>query len=382
MPLQQARNKEFYPGVLSLMRGMLSDVIKNDKDCRCILTGCLRAVKESIFTGANSIMVYGMDEAGFSQLMGFTEDEVSAMLSYYELDLLLTEVRAWYDGYIFYKSRIYCPWSIACFCAQARESRDRRTRNFWINTSSNDFILEVIDRASPGGIVQLQTLLDGGSVKTHISENVSFFDLKECADDRTLFNIIWLTGYLTRVNAPEEQFDELKIPNREVRECFEHMVRLYFNSSGFMAGKYAAKLLAALKSGEAMQTEAVLNYLFGRFLSIRSMNRELACHVYTQGFLSAAGTLLRLAIEEENGLGFSDVSFCFDASTGCILEFKLAKDAKSLQAAALQGLEQIESRRYAEGYMRKNNLTRLYCYGIGCREKACAVAARIYSLLQ
>ena len=70
----------------------------NDSLFFAVLTGCLRASKESIFTGLNNLTVHSIADVSFDEYFGFTDQEVGKMLAYYVLDDHHGEAREWYDG--------------------------------------------------------------------------------------------------------------------------------------------------------------------------------------------------------------------------------------------------------------------------------------------
>ncbi len=54
MPLQKARRNGYYEPMRDLSRDMLGNALNdNDNLLKCIMTGCLRISKESVFTGLN-----------------------------------------------------------------------------------------------------------------------------------------------------------------------------------------------------------------------------------------------------------------------------------------------------------------------------------------
>ena len=84
-----------------------------------MLTGCLRAAKESIFTGLNNLKICSVLDTGkddISQGIGFTEKETGEVLSYYGLTDYYEDVRNNYDGYYFGSNHMYCPWDVMSFC--------------------------------------------------------------------------------------------------------------------------------------------------------------------------------------------------------------------------------------------------------------------------
>lgn len=86
VPLQKAVINGYYQEMLSVIRPLLSQILKGNSDpCKVIMTGCLRASKESIFTGMNNIEVNTVLNNGNSiaTAFGFTPDEVQKMFRYY-----------------------------------------------------------------------------------------------------------------------------------------------------------------------------------------------------------------------------------------------------------------------------------------------------------
>ena len=84
VPLDKAYQDGFDPEMVMLIRSLFSQLFKtNEKLYFAVITGCLRIVKESIFTGSNNCKVRTISDAGFAEYFGFTDNEVRDMLSYY-----------------------------------------------------------------------------------------------------------------------------------------------------------------------------------------------------------------------------------------------------------------------------------------------------------
>ena len=66
---------------------MLYQVVKDDRQLveKCVITGCNRISRESIFTGMNSAIVYSVSDGMYSDIFGFTQAEVDELLHYYSL---------------------------------------------------------------------------------------------------------------------------------------------------------------------------------------------------------------------------------------------------------------------------------------------------------
>ena len=73
VPLQHAYIKGYYDEMVEFIRNVFNAVLKTNTSLQLgVLTGCLRIVKESIFTGLNNFSVYGITEEISAQYFGFT----------------------------------------------------------------------------------------------------------------------------------------------------------------------------------------------------------------------------------------------------------------------------------------------------------------------
>lgn len=73
----------------------------NDSIYFAVLTGCLRVVKKSIFTGLNNLKVFSVTDVRYCECFGFLEWEVRELLKDYGLEEKYELVKEWYDGYCF-----------------------------------------------------------------------------------------------------------------------------------------------------------------------------------------------------------------------------------------------------------------------------------------
>ncbi|MBQ6472174.1 MAG: AAA family ATPase [Victivallales bacterium] len=151
VPLEAGYTGGYYQQVLSLVRTMMSSSCKDNPYLRLsVHTGCLRIARESLYTGFNNPTINTVLSEDGGDLFGFTESEVQALLDYYELGHLMPVVRKWYDGYIFGNSEIYNPWSVLHFAYAARINPARAAKPYWMNTSGNDLLVDLI-RTTVGG---------------------------------------------------------------------------------------------------------------------------------------------------------------------------------------------------------------------------------------
>lgn len=422
----------YYASMSALLRGLLHPLLKPQPAlsraiARCLCTGCTRVSRESFFSGANNLTVLDLNHLPTATLMGFTEDEVRAMLGYYGLDRRFAAARRWYNGYRFAGVRIYNPWSIACYCRAALDTPARRPVSYWAHSSGNEVLSHCLHALTGPGLEQLRQLSEGGRVVLPIREELSFDELLHRPGHAGLFTLLYHSGYVTRDNAPAARTYRMRIPNAEVRECFEqHILGLYdFRSQA--REEHSAALVSALLEGRSEGVRHALSELFGRYLSfhgqvmhsrlagaiaalLEEQAPELAAgfralddrrpervyQLYAAGVLSGhdGQELCELVMERELGAGRADLSFIAAGAggCGCVLEFKKAEavpadqqeqQVQRVQAecvrAAQRGLAQIEGQGYALGLLRLfPALREVQAYGIGCAGKRCAVAGRRY----
>ena len=84
VPLQYAAMNHFYDQMIEIIRPLFSVLLKTNPDIsKGILTGCLRATKEGIFTGLNNYTVNSVltQNRILCTALGFTPDEVKESLS-------------------------------------------------------------------------------------------------------------------------------------------------------------------------------------------------------------------------------------------------------------------------------------------------------------
>ena len=63
--------------MIELMRGLFSNVLKTNPYLhRAAVTGILRIAKESLFSGVNNLEIYSCLRTEYSNIFGFTEQEV------------------------------------------------------------------------------------------------------------------------------------------------------------------------------------------------------------------------------------------------------------------------------------------------------------------
>ncbi len=113
-------------------------------------------------------------EERYGEYFGFTPDEVREMCRYYGVLEKYAEVCEWYDGYRFGNSEIFNPWSVINYF-----NRKCEPQAFWLSTSSNDIIGEVLEAATPEIRAKLAELMLDGTVLTTVDIGVIYPQMKK-----------------------------------------------------------------------------------------------------------------------------------------------------------------------------------------------------------
>ena len=227
VPLDKAYRSGYYDDMVELISGLFGQVLKTNRSLYfAVLTGCLRISRESIFTGLNNFNVYTIKDARYREYFGFTDEEIRDMLSYYGFMEQNDAVKQWYDGYQFGNTGIYCPWDVINYCGDLRDGNVAEPQNYWVNTSSNDIVRKFIGRAGSAARNEMELLIDGGSIRKMIRQELTYRDLDSDVDN--LWSILFTTGYLTQRGQQQGDMTELVIPNREIRWIFVQQIRRWF----------------------------------------------------------------------------------------------------------------------------------------------------------
>ena len=394
VPVAKAAHFGYYREMINVVGQLLATGLKGNTNMKkAVLTGCLRAAKESIFTGLNNFQNCTILNSGNDRLsagFGFTEEETNAMLSYYGLQDYAKEVKNNYDGYNFGDLHMYCPWDVVSFCAENHEKIRKPDSNiiadnYWINTSGNDIIEEFMGFIEPEDVDLMQDLLDGKSITAEVRTSLCYGDLQN-HDINDFWTLLLYTGYLTfepQSHNPESDEYNLNIPNEEIRKCFKSKILNYFKKNSVMKSS-TAELVKGLFEGDAEKVQDNLNTLLGKYVSIRDFATNAPKENYYHGFMNGLLVNGISLIEEqksnfESGDGYIDLIIKSVRSIGIIviLELKQTSDENEDKVlTARDAVEQILIKKYADPYIKRKDIKAVISYGICFCKKECAVAGK------
>ena len=375
VPLDKSFLNGYYDDMVSFIRIFLGEALKtNDNTEFAIVTGCLRISKESIFTGVNNFKVFSINDTRFSDYFGFTNDEVREMLSYYGIIDKYETTKAWYDGYLFGKTEIYCPWDVLNHCDTVVNTDDIEPQAYWINSSGNDIIRKFIEMANSTTKSELELLIAGNTVVKTIKQELTYADLYSSIEN--MWSILYMTGYLTKRSIPERKQFELAIPNLEIREIFEEQIYEWFKDFSRKDSSTLNAFCQTFADGNAEEAQKQFTAFLRKTISIRdtyvkAAKKENFYHGILLGLLSYRDDWI-VKSNVESGDGYSDIVIKIpDDEIGMIIEVKYGEDA-DMEKGCADALAQIERMNYSE-ILEDDEVQTIYKYGIACYKKRCKI---------
>jgi hypothetical protein len=219
-PIISADQNKYHDEVIDFFKDFYSYAFKDNEHLQfAAITGIMRVAKDGIFSSLNNIDICTVLDEKFSNYFGFTEDDVNSALKEYELVDNTADVKKWYNGYKFGNYEISNPWAILNYLSRKKLS------SYWIDTSGNGLVNEILDLSDEHIFKSLVDLLNSSGTKKSINENMTFDNPSFKAN---LWTLLLLSGYLTVEEKTEDETYLLKIPNKELYLFFSENKFHYF----------------------------------------------------------------------------------------------------------------------------------------------------------
>ena len=338
-PLVSAYHNKYYDNAKDFFKTFYSSVLKDNTYLQMgVMTGIIRVIKAGIFSDLNNLSTYTILSDFYPNCYGLTEEEVKKSLIDYNLEYEMGDVKDWYDGYRFGKSEVYNPWSILNFL-HAKE-----LRAYWVDTSGNDLINDVLKIVRKDIIRDLKKLFDGEGLRQNLSGTS---DLSRLLSEEEIWELLLFSGYLTVEEKIDEDYYILRLPNKEVRRLFKRtFIERYFGR-----GNKLIDLMEALTENRIEDYEETLQDILLKSVSYNDTKK--GNEAFYHGFILGMSLYLEgeyiVKSNIESGLGRYDVSIepKNKNKRGYILEFKATDNVDKLEEISKEALKQIEEGKYS-----------------------------------
>ena len=327
----------YYNEAINFFKGFYGDVLKTNEYLHMgVLTGIVRVAQAGIFSDLNNIENYTILNEEYSQYFGLLEDEVEKALQDYDVSYKLDEVKSWYNGYKFGDFEVYNPLSILKFL------KTKKLEAYWINTSGNTLIKELLKNSDKTVFDTLNNLFNGKETVVYISQSITLGN-NLSPDD--LWELLLFSGYLTVKEKIDMNTYFVRIPNNEIMTFFKNLfVDIIFNGLGTIS-----RLKIALLTKNLDETVSCLENLVVNAMSTYDTDKryENPYQTLLAGFLyGLEGTYFSIP-NFESGDGRPDIILKPMAKNkpAYILELKRLKD-RAVEKELDEALNQIKINRY------------------------------------
>lgn len=377
-PIQEGHAKDFYGEIIGFMRNFFSGAFKDNRNLSYgFLTGILRIAHESIFSGLNNLTVNSVMDEDYDSFFGFTYSEVHEMMKYYGVEDKESELKDWYDGYIFGGEEIYNPWSVINYI-----SRGCIPQAYWVNTGKNEILEDVLKAATDDVTERLNTLLQGEPVIARIDQNVVFRSLSD--EPANIYSLLLVAGYLKtpkkELQADGSYLCEVSIPNREIAAVYKGEILSHLMQIGAITMTTSNKIAESLYVNDTERLQKAIAEYMDRTISFYDAGAEGFYHGLTLGLVALMDNHYKIKSNRESGDGRYDICLIprDNKYLGIIMEFKWKKglDDVELEKLSDEALNQIYDKRY-DSEMRCDGIEKFFKLGIAFSGKKVKIKAKI-----
>ena len=345
----------YYEKVKNFFKTFYSTVLKDNTYLQMgILTGIIRVIKAGIFSDLNNLRTYTILSDDYTDIYGLTEEEVEKSLKDYGIEAEISKVKDWYDGYKFGDSEVYNPWSILNFL------QDKELRAYWVDTSGNDLINNVLKMRNKNIITALERLFNGEGLRQNISGTS---DLSKILSDDEIWELLLFSGYLTVEEKINQDNYILRLPNKEVKSLF----RKTFIETYIARGSKLSFLMESLIENKIEDYEENLQEIL--LTSVSYNDTKKGNEAFYHGLIMGMGLYLEgeyiTKSNIESGLGRYD--FLIEpknkSKRAFIMEFKSTDSVEKLEEVSKEALKQIEDKKY-DISLKQNGIKEITYIGI------------------
>ena len=336
---------------------------------RCFITGVSPVTMDDLTSGFNIGTNYSLTPK-FNAMMGFTEDEVREMLTYYStkapfhhtVDELIELMKPWYDNYCFAQEcydqpTLYNSNMVLYFVKNYIDNNGKAPRNMIESNIRIDYeklrMLIRKDKEFAHDASIIQTLVSQGYITGELKDG---FPAANIVDSDNFVSLLYYFGMLT-VSGTYKGKTKLIIPNQVVREqLYTYLLNTYNEADLSFNNHEKDELSSALAYDGAWQS--YFDYIadcLKRYASQRDKQKgESFVHGFTLA-MTAQNRFYRPISEADTQSGYVDIflspmlEIYPDMSHSYIIELKYAryKDPES-RVEELRAEAIAQTNRYAD----------------------------------
>lgn len=342
---------------------------------RCFITGVSPVTMDDLTSGFNIGTNYSLSPK-FNEMMGFTEDEVREMLTYYSttshfnhtIDELIEIMKPWYDNYCFaqecygqttmYNSNMVLYFVKNYIDYNGKVPKDMVEDNIRIDYEKLRMLIRK-DKEFAHDASAIQTLVSQGYITGELKKG---FPAASIIDPDNFVSLLYYFGMLT-INGTYKGKTKLTIPNHVVQEQLYTYLLNTYNEAELSFDNYEKGQLASSLAYDGAW-KAYFDYIadcLKRYASQRDKQKgEFFVHGFTLA-MTAQNRFYRPISEADTQEGYADIflspllDIYPDMKHSYIIELKYAKYKDSenrVEELRLEGIAQAN--RYANTDTVKN----------------------------
>ena len=340
---------------------------------RCFITGVSPVTMDDLTSGFNIGTNYSLTPE-FNEMIGFTEEEVRQMLTYYSttspfnhsVDELIEIMKPWYDNYCFaeecygettmYNSNMVL-YFVKNYIQRGKAPRDMVEDNIRIDYEKLRMLIRK-DKEFAHDVSIIQTLVSEGYVTGELKKG---FPAINITNPDNFVSLLYYFGMLT-ISGTYKGKTKLTIPNQVVREQIYTYLLSTYNEAELNFSSYEKNELASTLAYDG-DWKAYFGYIadcLKRYTSQRDKQKgEFFVHGFTLA-MTAQNRFYRPISEQDTQAGYVDIFLCplldiySDMKHSYIVELKYAKYKDPESRVEELRLEAIaQANRYADTDMVK-----------------------------
>lgn len=312
---------------------------------RCFITGVSPVTMDDLTSGFNIGTNYSLSPR-FNEMIGFTEEEVRQMLTYYSttshfnhtVDRLLDIMKPWYDNYCFAQGRygettMYNSNMVLYFIKNYLDNDGYAPQNMVESNIRIDYeklrMLIRKDKEFAHDASIIQTLVNQGYITGDLKDS---FPAAYITNSDNFVSLLYYFGMLT-ISGTYEGKTKLTIPNQVVREqLYTYLLSTYDEADLSFSSYEKSELSSSLAYRGDWQT--YFGYIadcLKRYASQRDKQKgEFFVHGFTLA-MTAQNRFYRPISEQDTQAGYVDIFLCplleiySDMKHSYIVELKYAK---------------------------------------------------------